>query len=102
MCPIQKWIKLLVMQHNFEMITDAFKKAGVDIKKAGFSITEYSLNTKLSFKFLNLDELLSFLNLSPQNDEERINDINTMLVEAGINPDSFFYVNFYKQKVAEL
>ncbi|MCO6148698.1 hypothetical protein [Flavobacterium sp. NRK1] len=90
------------MQHNFDVIKDAFKKAGIDVKKAGFSITEYSLNTKLSFKFNNLDEFLFFLNLTHQEDTKRIEEINTMLIEAGIKPESFFYVNFFKQKIAEL
>lgn len=91
-----------IMQHNFETIHEAFKEAGVDSKKTEFSITNYSLNTKLSFKFNNANELLFFLNLSAHENSERIKEINAMIVDAGVDPNSFFYVNFFKPKVAEL
>lgn len=88
------------MKDNFNMITDAFHKAGIDSKKVEFSITEYSLNTKLSFKFSNLEELLLFLDVAETS--ERGTAIKTLLIETGIDPDKYFYVNFFKSKVAEL
>lgn len=90
------------MEDNFKIMKDAFEKTGINIATAEFSITEYSLNTNLSFKFSNIDELLFFLGLSAPGDEERIENINAMVVDAGIDPNSFFFVNFYKPKVAEL
>jgi len=90
------------MQNNFESIKQAFKEAGIDSEKTEFSITSYSLNSTLSFKFANADELLLFLNVNANKDSERINEINAMIVDAGVNPVSFFYVNFFKPKVAEL
>ena len=89
------------MHHDFENIKLAFKEAGINSKKTEFSITNYSLNTKLSFKFANAAELLLFLNVTSDN-EEKVNEINAMIVDAGVDPQSFFYVNFYKPKVAEL
>ncbi|ALM50559.1 hypothetical protein AMR72_17715 [Flavobacterium psychrophilum] len=89
-----------MINENFKPVKQAFEKAGVDVKKAEFSITEYSLNTDLSFKFENLGELLRFLEVSAHS--EKFKAINAMLVDSGIDPNNFFYVNFYKQKVAEL
>jgi hypothetical protein len=94
--------KRLAMTENFETITKAFAKAGIDIPTAEYSITEYSLNTDLSFKFSNLEEFLSFLTISAHSGEEKIKKISAIVVDAGIDPNSFFYVNFYKPKVAEL
>jgi len=87
------------MTDNFKTIKDAFEKAGIDVKTAEYSITEYSLNTELSFKFSNTEELLSFLDIT---DAAKAEKINSMIIEAGINTGDFFYVNFYKPKVAEL
>lgn len=88
------------MKENFDIITDAFHNAGIEIKRVEFSITEYSLNTKLSFKFNNPDELLLFLEVPKTS--ERANAIKAMIVEAGVDPEKYFYVNFFKPKVAEL
>ncbi|AWH85938.1 hypothetical protein HYN59_12840 [Flavobacterium album] len=87
------------MTDNFKTIADAFQNAGVDVHTAEYSITAYSLNTSLSFKFSNLEEFLSFLGPTAGAGTEKI---NAMLIEAGVDPGSFFYVNFYKPKVAEL
>lgn len=88
------------MKDNFKPVKQAFEKAGVDVHKAEFSITEYSLNTDLSFKFENLNELLSFLEVSANS--EKFKAINAILIESGVDSSTFFYVNFYKPKVAEL
>lgn len=90
------------MEDNFRIITDAFTKAGIEITTAEYSITAYSLNTELSFKFENLDIFLRFLRLDRSKDAQRVETINSLLAESGIDPNSFFFVNFYKPKVAEL
>lgn len=90
------------MSAIFKPIEEAFENAGISPGSATYSITPYSLNTKLSFKFNNADELLSFLGLSSPGDNTKIEQVNKMIMEAGVQPDSFFYVNFYKPKVAEL
>lgn len=87
------------MTDNFKTIKDAFAQAGVDVQTAEYSITEYSLNTSLSFKFNNVAELLLFLGVG---DAEKTEKIKAMVIEANIDPNNFFYVNFYKPKVAEL
>jgi hypothetical protein len=88
------------MTDNFKTITDAFAKAGVNVTEVEFSITEYSLNSSLSFKFNNSDDLFLFLEVAPGSEKGAA--IKAMFVDAGIDPDKFFYVNFYKPKVAEL
>lgn len=88
------------MKDNFNLILDAFQQAGIENKKAEFSITHYSLNTKLSFKFNDLNELLIFLDVEASS--EKGNAIQAMIIEAGVDPEKYFYVNFFKAKVAEL
>jgi len=88
------------MNENLNTIHEAFKKSGMEIASAQYSITEYSLNTDLSFKFASLKEFLAFLEIG--NDAGKTELIKAKVLEASVNPDSFFYVNFYKPKVAEL
>lgn len=90
------------MKSEFNLITQAFKETGVNIKTVQYSITPYSLNTPLSFKFSNADDLLLLLGLNPTEDKEKIEQIHKMLLDSNIKPNNFFYVNFYKAKVAEL
>lgn len=88
------------MKDNFDIITTAFQKAGIDSNKAEFSITEYSLNTDLSFKFKSFKQLLQFLDVPAES--ERAGAIKAMFLDSDVDPDKFFYVNFYSPKVAEL
>lgn len=90
------------MDENFETIREAFKTAGIDVASAEYSITEYSLNTNLSFKFSNITEFVEFLDLTAQNDFEKVQHIKSLFIDAGVDPDNFFFVNFFKPKVAEL
>ena len=88
--------------NNFDEIVQAFQKAGLDVRTAEYSITEYSLNTELSFKFENVGQLINFLDSHGDASEEAKENIKAMLVKEAIDPDKFFYVNFYRPKVAEL
>jgi len=91
------------MNQNFTTINQAFKDAGIDVATAQYSITDYSLNTNLSFKFSNLTEFLQFLGLdTPTSDFEKVQHIKALFIEAGVDPDNFFFVNFFEPKVAEL
>ncbi|MFL9838803.1 hypothetical protein ABS768_14935 [Flavobacterium sp. ST-75] len=90
------------MKENFKIILAAFEEAGMEMGQAQFSITEYSLKTRLSFKFEHLHEFLDFLQIEPSYNDEKSDHIKNILIEEGINPDNFFYVNFYKTKVTEL
>jgi len=101
------------MNDNFKNITDSLIKNGFieseeNVKDLGnkldFKITEYSLNTDLSFKFLNSDDFINFLNYSSSEEitTEKIGLLKASIVEQGLNPDDFFYVNFYKKEVNEL
>ncbi len=88
------------MQEQFTAILQAFKKEGVDIHAVEYSFTPYSLNTPLSFKFDNLSVLLDFLGLKPGGAQSEA--IAHKLTDEGLNPETFFFVNFYKPKVAEI
>ncbi|MXN89922.1 hypothetical protein GR160_01670 [Flavobacterium sp. Sd200] len=90
------------MNLNIDTINNAFKKWGISTATAQYSITEYSLNTDLSFKFNGLNEFASFLGIDTATDTAKTEMIKAKIIEAGVNPESFFYVNFYKSKVAEL
>lgn len=95
------------MKDEFKPVFDALIKEGFhqlpDTKPGtgkpyDFKITHYSLNTSLSFKFENLAHFTEFLKLSGSlPTEEQSNLINTTFTELGINPDDFFYVNFYEK-----
>jgi hypothetical protein len=92
----------MAMNNNFSAIQDAFENAGIEVANAEFSFTAYSLNTSLSFKFENISEFTAFLDLNAPKDASKIERILVMLTDAGLDPNTFFYVNFYKPKVAEL
>lgn len=93
------------MKENFIVISNALKEAGfkgsvenVAGKPLDFKFTPYSLNTKLSFRFENLEEFCLFLN---QNDYTVSDKEHTMikaaLLELGLDPEQFFYVNFFEK-----
>ena len=101
------------MNDNFKNIIDSLIKNGFieseeNVKDLGskldFKITQYSLNTDLSFKFLNSDDLVNFLNYSSPEEftTEKIGLINASILEQNLDPNDFFYVNFYKKEVNEL
>jgi len=101
------------MNDNFKNIIDSLIKSGFieseekvkDLgQKLDFKITQYSLNTDLSFKFLHSEDFINFLNYSSSEaiTKEKIGLINSAILEQGLNPDDFFYVNFYKKEVNEL
>jgi hypothetical protein len=95
----------LIMQENFKVISESLAKAGLKHsaenktgKPVDFKITPYSLNTKLSFRFDNLDEFTEFLNVShSETYAEKATIIKSAFVELGLNPDEFFYVNFFER-----
>ena len=92
------------MKENFKAISDALNKAGfknslenAEGKTLDFKITPYSLNTKLSFRFDNFSDFTEFLVLSNgPTSEERATLIHNAFAELGLNPDEFFYVNFFE------
>jgi len=93
------------MKEHFKAIADALQKSGFRTsledtvgKPLDFKITSYSLNSKLSFRFENLDEFAEFIKISGNIlSEEKTNLINTALIELGIDAKDFFYVNFFEQ-----
>lgn len=101
------------MNDNFKniiesLIKDGFIESEQHIKELGtkldFKITQYSLNTPLSFKFHNSEEFITFLNFSSAEEinEDKIGLINAAIIEQGLDPEDFFYVNFFKKEVNEL
>ena len=91
------------MTNRFNSIIEALSKSGfVDStddphsKKLDFKITEYNLNTDLSFKFENVEDFKNFLkSRKTEINEERIeNALNDLNIDA----NSFFYVNFFDQE----
>ncbi len=93
------------MKENFKIVSDALESAGLKTSledAAGnpldFKFTPYSLNTKLSFRFENADEFVEFLHASGSRvDDQRLTQINTALIEINLNPNIFFYVNFFEK-----
>jgi hypothetical protein len=92
--------------HDFNPILNALIKEGFhqlpDTKPGtgkpyDFKITPYSLNTKLSFKFENLNHFAAFLQLSEKLTDERLSVLQNTFVELGMDPNDFFYVNFFEK-----
>lgn len=90
------------MNENFDEIVKMFNKAGLDVRTAEYNITEYSLNSELSFRFEDAGHLVQFLDAYGDASDAAKENINAMLVKEGLDPDKPFYVNFFKPKVAEL
>lgn len=90
------------METTFENIYALLEKEQLSVKDVRYSITPYSLNTRLSFKFNNADDLKAFLAHEGSLSEEDAMQIDKMILDAGLKPHTFFYVNFYKEKVTEL
>lgn len=97
------------MKENFKAISDALGKAGLQAsaehtagKALDFNITPYSLNTKLSFRFENMEEFTDFLNESgTMLSEEKSTMIHSAFIELGLDPNQFFYVNFFEKGLSE-
>lgn len=93
------------MKENFATIAHALVDAGfkpsienVVGKPLDFKFTPYSLNTKLSFRFDNLEEFCNFLRESGHDVPEKEHTvIKAALLELGLHPDEFFYVNFFEK-----
>lgn len=67
------------------------------IKDYDYKITPYSLNSKLSFKFENLEHFIAFLKRSENITPDAESLLHNTLTELNINPADFFYVNFYEK-----
>jgi len=93
------------MEENFKAVSDALSAAGLKGsaesktgKPVDFRITPYSLNTKLSFRFANLNAFIRFLQITGEElSEEKLGMVRSVLIELGLKPDEFFYVNFFEK-----
>lgn len=96
-----KFILETLMKEGFDQLPETSPESG---RPYDFKITPYSLNTALSFKFDNLNHFIEFLKLSKADPTpEKLTLINATFVELGLDPQQFFYVNFFeKEKDAEL
>ncbi len=83
-----------LVSEGFQNLPDGNNKKG---KELDFNITNYSLNTKLSFKFDNLPHFIEFLKLSQPMDENQHKMIEASLLALNIPHDNFFYVNFFEK-----
>jgi hypothetical protein len=88
-----------LITEGFQQLTDK----NSEIKKPlDFRITPYSLNTKLSFKFDNLQHFIEFLKLSNgHTPAEQLATLNATFIELGLDPNQFFYVNFFEKGVPQ-
>ena len=95
---IYKDIADTLIREGFHALTEKKEQQG---KVLDFRITPYSLNTKLSFKFDSLAHFVEFLKL---HDNETIAEktavLQTTFNELALNPDEFFYVNFFERDSA--
>jgi len=89
-----------LIREGFKSVTETSAKSE---KEFDFNITPYSLNTKLSFKFNNLEDFTTFLKIhhDPVDLAEKTLVIQTTLMELGLDPKEFFYVNFFERGKSE-
>lgn len=93
------------MKENFATIANALIDAGFKPsiehaagKPLAFKFTPYSLNSSLSFRFENLKEFCEFLEESGHDVPKKEHAaIKAALLELGLAPDEFFYVNFFEK-----
>ncbi len=84
-----------LITEGFYQLPDTHPKTG---KPFDYKITPYSLNTKLSFRFENLDHFIEFLKSSDSfNGEETQTILQATFMELGLKPAEFFYVNFFEK-----
>ena len=89
------------MKENLKAVSQALSEAGFKTTleenegiALDFKITPYSLNTKLSFRFENLEEFSEFLTHSSSIDSSQL---HASFMELGLNPNEFFWVNFFEK-----
>lgn len=88
-----KTITDTLVQEGFPQITEQEPGKALDYK-----FTPYSLNTKLSFKFDNLDHFIEFLKISEgETPDDKLAVLKATFLELGLKPDDFFYVNFFEK-----
>ena len=88
-----------MMKEGFAQLPDKSPKTG---KPYNYKITPYSLNTNLSFKFDNLEHFIEFLKQSEADTSpEKLSAINATFLELGLDPNQFFYVNFFSTNPEE-
>lgn len=86
-----KTISEKLIQQGFHNLKD---KPG---KALDFNITPYSLNTALSFKFDHLNHFIEFLQMhSSKNVSNKATALKATLMELGLDPNEFFWVNFFE------
>jgi len=93
------------MKESYNAIAEALKIAGFSSsleeatgKVLDFKITPYSLNTKLSFRFGNIEEFTEFIKLTGNAiTDSKLQLINMAFIELGMDTDDFFYVNFFEK-----
>ncbi|NMH28295.1 hypothetical protein [Flavobacterium silvaticum] len=83
-----------LIKQGFHQIPESNPETG---KKFDYRITAYSLNTKLSFRFESLEHFVEFLKLSDADSEKRIAVLQTRFTELGLDPNQFFWVNFFEE-----
>ena len=88
-----------LITEGFQQLTEKNAALG---KPLDFRITPYSLNTKLSFKFDNLEHFTEFLKLSDgDTPAEKLALLNVTFTELGLDANQFFYVNFFEKGIPQ-
>lgn len=89
------------MKENYQAVSKALSDAGfkTSLESAAgipldFKFTPYSLNTKLSFRFDNFDDFIDFLSQTGTPDTP---ELRTSFLDLGLDPNNFFWVNFFEK-----
>ncbi|HLN96616.1 MAG TPA: hypothetical protein VK183_13365 [Flavobacterium sp.] len=67
-------------------------------KPLAYNFTPYSLNNRLSFRFEHVDDFIHFLETSGSAlSADEKDTLRSSLLKAGLDAESFFYVNFFEK-----
>ncbi|MFT3794667.1 hypothetical protein [Flavobacterium sp.] len=95
MTDIFKTIVDALVREGFHNLTEKKEQQG---RPLDFSITPYSLNSKLSFKFDNLEHFIGFLQMHQiAGLDDKTAALQATLNELNLDPNQFFYVNFFEK-----
>lgn len=84
---------------NKPILDELIKNAFPQVRFSSYKITQYSLNTKFSFKFDSLAHFTDFLHQHQSLSEENRELLGQLIQDSNIEPDSFFYINFFEDTI---
>ena len=81
---------------NKPILDELIKNAFPQVRFSSYKITQYSLNTKFSFKFDSLAHFTNFIHQHQSLSEKNRELLRQLIQDSNIEPDSFFTLIFLR------